>query len=231
MNRLIHTATAFTLLASTASIAMTPTETFRARGNEPFWSVEKTADAITFRPMEGEPLTVTPAPAPRTDGDAEIYEAMAGGKPFVLTVSDAVCTDTMSGMPFPNTVTLAIGAETFEGCGGEPMSLVLGEWTIAGIDGKPPVAESTPTLAFDAEGKVSGNGSCNRFFGSYTLTGEGLTVGEVGSSMMMCDEPLMDQERVMFDILAGVARFEIGTDGVLILHDHDGRTISGHRAE
>ena len=129
-------------------------------------------------------------------------------------------------MPFPNTVTVAIGADTFTGCGGEPVTLLLGDWMIAEINGKAPVTGSTPTLAFDAEGKLSGGGSCNRFFGGYTLSGEGLTVGDIGASMMACEEPLMDQEMLILDILEGVGRFEIGADGALILHENgEGRTI------
>jgi heat shock protein HslJ len=226
MNHLIRTLTAFALLTTTATVSIAAEETFRARGNEPFWSVEKTADGIVFRPMEGEAVTVAPVPAPRRDGGTEIFEATAGGKPFALAIADTVCTDTMSGMPFPKSVTVAIGADTFTGCGGEPVTLLLGDWMIAEINGKPPVTGSTPTLTFDAEGKLSGGGSCNRFFGGYGLTGEGLTVGDIGASMMACEEPLMDQEMLILDILEGVGRFEIGPNGALILHGNgEGRTI------
>jgi uncharacterized membrane protein len=171
MNRLIRTLIAFALLASTATVSIAAPETFRGRGNEPFWSVEKTADAIVFRPMDGEPVTVAPTPAPGMDGNAEVYEGIVGGKRFALTVADAVCSDSMTGMPFPNTVTVAIGTDRVEGCGGEPATLLLGDWMIAEINGKAPVTGSTPTLAFDAEGKLSGGGTCNRFFGGYTLSG------------------------------------------------------------
>ncbi len=222
----IRTAAALVLLASAPAMADTATEPFRSRGNEPFWSLYMNPDRIVFAPMEGEPVTVTPVPAGRRDGNATTYEASAGGGPFRLTVADTVCTDSMSGMPFPKTVTVVLGAETFSGCGGEPAALLIGDWMISAIDGKPPVPHSTPNIAFDAEGRLSGGGSCNRFFGSYALSGEGLTIAETGSSMMACDAPLMTQERAILDILEGVGRFEIGADGGLILHDHEGRTLS-----
>jgi heat shock protein HslJ len=226
MLRPIHTLAAFALLAATGTAALAAAETFRGRGNEPFWSVEKTGEAIVFTPMDGAPVTVAPVPAPRKDGNAEIYEADAGGTPFALTIADAVCADTMSGMPFPNTVTVATGGDTFTGCGGEPVTLLLGDWMIAEIGGNAPAAGSMPTLAFAADGTLNGNGSCNRFFGGYTLSGEGLAVGEIGASMMACEEPLMAQEMLLLDILKGVGRFEIGADGALILHDDGGnRTI------
>jgi heat shock protein HslJ len=226
MIRFARTTTSLAILVAAASAATAGTDIFRGRGNEPFWSVEKTAEAITFQPMDGRPVTLAPVPAPRKDGNAEIYAATVGGEAFALTIADTVCADTMSGMPFPKSVTVALGAKTFSGCGGEPVTLLLGEWMIAEIDGKPAVPGSTPSVRFEADGKVNGNGSCNRFFGSYALTGEGLTVGELGSSMMMCDEPLMDQERAVLDILKVLGGFAIGEDGALILRGGDGRTIT-----
>lgn len=226
MNRPIRIATAFLLLAATATTALAASEPLRGRGNEPFWSVELGADAIVFTPMDGAPVTIEPVPAARSENGAAIYEATTDGGPFVLTVTDAICADTMTGMPFPKTVSVALGETRFEGCGGEPATLLIGDWMIATIDGRPPVSGSMPNIAFDVDGKFAGGGSCNRFFGGYTLSGEGLAISEMGSSMMACDEPLMAQERAIFDILGGVVRFEIGTDGALILHDGAGRTIS-----
>ncbi len=226
MIRFVRTATAIAVLVAATPASSAGTDTFRGRGNEPFWSVEMTSEAITFRPMEGDAMTVAPVPAPRQDGNAEVYEATAGGEAFSLTITDKVCADTMSGMPFPKSVTVALGAKTFTGCGGEPAALLRGEWIIAEINGKPPVAGSTPTVKFEADGKLNGNASCNRFFGAYTLTGEGLTVGDLGSSMMACDQPLMDQEMMVLEILKGLGGFAIGEDGALILRGNDGRTIT-----
>jgi len=226
MNRTIRTALAAALLAAAATSPAMAAETFRGRGNEPFWSVEVGAEGIVFTPMEGAPVTVAPVPAARQDGNAMVYEASAGGTAFVLTVADAVCADTMTGMPFPKTVTVTLGDKAFSGCGGEPAALLVGDWMISAIDGKPPVTDSTPNLSFDAEGKLAGGGSCNRFFGGYTLSGEGLAISEMGSSMMACDEPLMAQDQAILGILKGVTRFEIGADGGLILHDGEGRTLT-----
>ena len=116
-------------------------------------------------------MTVAPPPSPRQDGNAEVYEATAGGKSLVLTIASKVCTDTMSGMPFPKSVTVALGAQILNGCGGEPATLLHGAWLITQINGKPIIAGSTPGLKFETDSKVNGNGngSCNRFFGGYQL--------------------------------------------------------------
>jgi heat shock protein HslJ len=77
--------------------------------------------------------------------------------------------------------------------------------------------QSQPTLDLEGDGKLSGGGICNRFFGDYTLTGEGLTIGGLGASMMACEQPLMDQERALFEALAKINRFEAETRETLRL--------------
>ncbi len=220
---------AFTLASLTVFVTAASangSDSFRAQGNEPFWSLRMTDSDITFQPMEGSAVTVTPLPSPRQDGNAAVYEATAGGESLVLTIASQVCTDTMSGMPFPKSVTVALGARILNGCGGEPATLLHGAWLITEINGKPIIAGSSPGLNFETDGKVNGNGSCNRFFGGYRLSGEGLTVGSVGASMMMCDEALMNQEGQIFKVLKELACFGIPGDGKLILRTNDGRTMT-----
>ena len=229
MIRIVPAAVA-AVLTFGAVAAANGVDEFRARGNEPFWSLTRTADAITFQPMDGPVLRVAPVPRPAIEGGAEVYRGTADGTPFVLTVADTVCTDTMSGMPFPATVSVAIGADAFEGCGGEPVALLLGDWTVTSIDGAPPIADTEPTLAFAEDGQLSGAASCNRFFGGYTLTGEGLGIGALGTSMMACEEPVMAQERAVTEILEGVTNFAIEEDGSLVLTAADGRTLTARRA-
>jgi len=204
---------------------------FRARGNEPFWSLDITADAIVFTPMDGEVLTVAPLPtAAQSEAGGTVYEGTAAGAPLVVAIADAVCTDTMSGMPFPNTVRVTVGTETLTVCGGEPVSLLLGAWQVTEIGGASVVADSEPSIAFEEGGAVNGSASCNRFFGTYTLSGEGLSIGDVGSSMMMCEDPVMANERTFLEILDDLGGFEIGADGALTLRANDGRTIVATKA-
>jgi heat shock protein HslJ len=229
-NSMIRLALSTTLLGLLAASALANGgETFRAQGNEPSWSLRITDGTITFQPLDGNMVTVAPIPQPRQEGDAVIHEAKSGGDSFTLTIGSKICTDTMSGMPFPKSVTVALGEKTFTGCGGEPATLLRGAWLITEINGKTIVAGSTPSLSFEADGKVNGDGSCNRFFGGYQLSGEGLTVGNVGASMMMCGEALMEQERQIFAVLKDLAGFGISEDGELILRTKDGRTMTAKR--
>jgi heat shock protein HslJ len=224
---MIRFTAALLLLALAAAPALANgASPFRAQGNEPFWSLTMSDGAISFQPMDGEAVTVNPAPAPRQEGGAEIYEAPA----LRLTIAGKICTDNMSGMPFPKTVTVAQGGKTFSGCGGEPASLLRGSWRITAIDGKPAVAESEPSVSFEADGKINGKASCNRFFGGYSLTGEGLTAGPLASTKMLCEDALMAQEGAIMDILEGLSGFAAADDGTLTLRAGDGRTLTAKPA-
>lgn len=222
MTRLIIAILAFLAAPALA----TEREPFRAQGNEPSWSIRINDGAIMFEPMDGDAVRVAPIPASRQEGKAEIYEAKVGDDSFTLTIVDKVCADPMSGMPFPKSVTVALGDKTFSGCGGEPATLLQGQWLVIEIDGKPILAGTSPTVNFESGGKINGNATCNRFFGGYTLSGEGLAAGDLGASMMMCEQNLMDQEMKFLEILKDLATFGIIEDGKLVLRTGKGRSIT-----
>lgn len=67
-------------------------------------------------------------------------------------------------------------------------------------------------------------------FGRFKLTGEGQTIFETGTSMMMCDEPLMQQERRLLQAFERVRRLEVEASGGPRLIGDDGRAAAGlHR--
>ncbi len=196
-----------------------------ARGNEPGWHVAVSDESIVFTTMDGAPVTIAPVPEATRANDVAVYSATADGKPFVLVAVDKICGDTMSGMPFPKTVAVAVGDASYIGCGGEPVSLLLGDRKVEQIEGQPVIAGSQASIAFELDGGIHGNSSCNRFFGSYTLTGEGLTISNVGGTMMACDEGMMQQEQRFLAALEMVRRFESTGDGQLRLVDDNGRAV------
>jgi heat shock protein HslJ len=179
--------------------------------------------------MEGETITISPKPESEIADDVETYHVEVEGQKFSLSITDTLCIDTMSGMTFPKTVAVTHGEREFSGCGGDPASLLYGEWAIEQIEGKAIVAKSEPTLTFGTDGRVYGNGSCNRYFGSYELTGEGLAFSQLGSTKMACEQPLMDQEFIFLQILGAVSRFEFDTEGKLVLHSDDGTLVASRK--
>jgi heat shock protein HslJ len=74
-------------------------------------------------------------------------------------------------------------------------------------------------------GELGGTAGCNSFFSEYTLEDETLAFGTIGSTLMACDEPLMSQERAVFNALESTAAFEIDADTLTLL-DADGNTLA-----
>ena len=64
------------------------------------------------------------------------------------------------------------------------------------------------TLTFPEAGKVAGNGSCNRFFGSAEINGDAIKLSALGSTRMACPEPVMNQEAKYLEALQAAERFE-----------------------
>jgi len=74
------------------------------------------------------------------------------------------------------------------------------------------------SLKFEDD-RVSGNASCNNYFGSYTLEGDSLSLGPLGSTLMACEN--MEQETAYLKALSEVRAVQIA-DGQLILTDEYG---------
>ena len=203
---------------------------FRATGNEPGWRLDISDGRITLLTDLGQTRTVMPAPSPTVKGATRTYAARAQDRAMTVTVTDKICVDTMSGMPHPNSVAVALDGRTLNGCGGDPATLLHGEWLVESLAGAPLVKGSKPTITFDPDGRIYGNASCNRFTGGFTLSGEGLTIQQPAATMMACiPDELMKQEGAFLQLLGSVTKFSVA-DSVLTLTATDGRAITARRA-
>ncbi|MDO9242088.1 MAG: META domain-containing protein [Methylicorpusculum sp.] len=91
-----------------------------------------------------------------------------------------------------------------------------------------PVQEGTAIEMVFANGKLSGSGGCNRYFGSYKLDDEtGLSVvNPMGATMMACSQTINEQERRYFDFLAKVDRYQLGENSQsLVLLNKEGKAL------
>ena len=91
-----------------------------------------------------------------------------------------------------------------------------------------PVQEGTAIEMVFANGKLSGSGGCNRYFGSYKLDDEtGLSVvNPLGATMMACSQTINEQERLYFDFLAKVDAYQLGENGhSLVLLNKEGKSL------
>ncbi|MGB6127401.1 MAG: META domain-containing protein, partial [Psychrilyobacter sp.] len=78
------------------------------------------------------------------------------------------------------------------------------------VDGKlKDVTETSKAdLKFELE-KFYGNASINRYFGNYILNNNKITMGKIGSTMMMGPEDAMNQEYRFIGLLEDITSYEI----------------------
>lgn len=191
---------------------------FRASGNEPFWAITYNGwQATLARP--GLPDETRDAQISETTAHGQTLQAGQGPNAWEIRASDAICTDSMTGMPHPQTVTFKQSAQTHTGCGGDPERLLQGTtWRITHINDSPISTASSAEIIFLPNNQLAGNSGCNRFFGNYTLTGESLTVKGMGSTRMACAPSDMAIEDVLLQQLSKLERFSLDTPDTLTLH-------------
>ena len=106
------------------------------------------------------------------------------------------------------------------------MELAGSAWTLTSFETDTGVirasTEAPATLIFSAEGeqagRLSGSSGCNRYFASYTLTGDRLHIRGMGSTRMMCDPVRMEQEDRFFQALLTAERCELSQGELLIVY-------------
>ncbi len=96
--------------------AVAPEEAVTLTGTEPFWTLAIAA---------GEGVWTTPDNQPGTRFAVKRFAGNNGlgfsgeldGKPLTATLTPGECSDGMSDRRFPYVATIALGGETFQGCG------------------------------------------------------------------------------------------------------------------
>ncbi|MGE0348134.1 META domain-containing protein [Hydrogenophaga sp.] len=103
-----------------------------------------------------------------------------------------------------------------------PAPLVGSEWQLEDLGGRGVLDRVQATLAFPEAGRVAGNGSCNRFFGTYTLMQDRISLGPMGGTRMACDEAVSDQEARYMAALQKAQRLEVqGTTMLMHVQGQD----------
>ncbi len=107
-------------------------------------------------------------------------------------------------------------------------SLAGREWALESLAGEaiPAATGGRPITITFADGRVSGSGGCNRFSGTYTLTGDALQFGPLAATKMAC--PAMELEGRVFAALQAVRRWKV-VAGSLELLDASGKVLARFR--
>ena len=203
---------------------------FRAVGNEPGWRLDVRADGLSLLVDNGDTHVFAPSPLV-VDGDGmRSYEAVSAGGPLTAVVFDRYCEDSMSGMPHPKTVEVRWQDRVLKGCGGDPAALLQGgPWEVVEIDGRAVADPARVTVDFAPEGRLAGMAACNRYFGSYALSGEGLRLSPLGATKMACDPGARDEERRFMEAAGRITGFALAADGSLILRAGDQALMRARR--
>lgn len=222
---------------------LAPAETLTARGNEPGWTLTLDGTTLTYVYAYGESTRTAPQPAPQAYEGGRRYATEDGA--LVFTVVDTLCADDMSGMPYPKSVTVEFEGSSYRGCGGDTQDLVTGDWEVIEVNGAEVMPGAAITMTFDAAdapepetpgqfvpgtGRVAGNAGCNSYGAEYTISGEGLSVGDAVRTEMACEPDLMAQEDAFLDALSRVSALIFEAEGAEVeLRDHEFRQIYARR--
>jgi heat shock protein HslJ len=113
----------------------------------------------------------------------------------------------------------------------KPKPLVGTNWTLESIYTVNAVSsvitDTTITAVFGDDGRVSGSAGCNRFFAQYNLTGTSLSIGQAGSTRMVCDTSgIMNQENTYLNHLKSTRSFTIVGNQLALLDESGGRILT-----
>ena len=96
------------------------------------------------------------------------------------------------------------------GCAGHSPQLQRNHaYVVEWVGERPLMDYSHLTVTFDDGGRAYGNGGCNHWFAPYTLDGDKLTFGPIGSTRKACAPALMEQEQRFFNALQTVQRWDV----------------------
>jgi heat shock protein HslJ len=99
----------------------------------------------------------------------------------------------------------------------DPSTLRGVTWRLDDLAGHGVIDNSRVTIEFLPDGKVAGNGGCNRYNGAATFQGPQVTFTPLASTMMACSPELMDQEQRYFAALGKASTVSFDKTGALLI--------------
>ena len=112
------------------------------------------------------------------------------------------------------------------GCGGGGPDLAGSTYTSTRVWGHDLAEGSRVTLTFTEEG-ISADAGCNTMTGPATWEGETLEVeGPLASTMMACEDPLMEQDTWVSQFLGSSPGLEVDGDELTLGDDSTGMTLT-----
>ncbi|BCX04233.1 MAG: META domain-containing protein [Candidatus Roseilinea sp.] len=158
---------------------------------------------ITFGQLAG---TLMACPEPIMKQAADFQQALANARSFRAADGRLTLLDESG-----NAVATFVVQETdLVGMSWRALSYNNGKQAVVSL-----IAGTELTVAFDAEGRISGNAGCNAFTGSYRLEDDGkITIGPLAATRKLCNAPegVMEQEAQFLAALETAATYRIEGD-------------------
>ena len=104
-------------------------------------------------------------------------------------------------------------------------------WALTALNGQPLASGTGITATFTADGAVSGSAGCNRYTGKYSTSGANITIDPaIASTMMACEQPVMDQETAYLKMLPQAKTYAVKGDQ-LTLMDASNTVVATYNAQ
>jgi heat shock protein HslJ len=105
------------------------------------------------------------------------------------------------------------------------------ERVLRDLAGAPALEKPEATLGFPEGGHAAGNGSCNRFNGSVTISGTSIKFGPLASTRKACMENgISEQEDRYLKALGAATRYERQGETLLIYFEGSDKPLTFRRA-
>ena len=101
---------------------------------------------------------------------------------------------------------------------------LLGTWHVEAVLDVPTIENSPANIVFAPNGELTGNNSCNQFFGHYAQQGNQLQIAPTGATMKACVDILISQEQVLMQAISQVQQVDF-SKGKLNLLAKNGNTL------
>ena len=106
---------------------------------------------------------------------------------------------------------------------------LTGAWRVATIDGAPPDGRAGVSLHFEPDGRLFGQGPCNRYHAGYRIEGDKVLFSSGATTRMFCGEEIMRAEQRFMASLSGGAVWRVAGDS-LTLAAENGAMITAIRS-
>ena len=105
-----------------------------------------------------------------------------------------------------------------------PPATIVGTWNLFSYNNgrggiETVITGSKTTAVFGSDWKLSGTGGCNQYSAGYTTTASnGITITQPTSTMMACENNLMQQETQYLSLLPTATKYEISGDELTLFN-------------